>query len=92
MRTFLSLVADRSTLVGGAQVSAIVGTVLNAINQGDRLIALRFDDVVWWRVGLTYLVPFCVSVFSATRIRRIDQSSREAEAHYPRERGSAGGR
>jgi hypothetical protein len=43
--------------------------VLNAINQGDRLLALRLGDVVWWKVGLTYLVPFCVSVFSASRIR-----------------------
>ena len=27
------------------------------------------DDVVWWKIALTYLVPFCVSVFSAARIR-----------------------
>jgi hypothetical protein len=49
----------------------VVGTVLNVINQGDRLLALRFGDVVWWKVGLTYLVPFCVSVFSAARIRML---------------------
>jgi hypothetical protein len=43
--------------------------VLNLINQGDRLLATRFAEVVWWKVGLTYLVPFGVSVFSAARSR-----------------------
>ena len=71
MRSFLSLAGDRATLAGGLKVALVVGTVLNAINQGDRLLALRFDEVVWWKVGLTYLVPFGVSVFSAARIRRI---------------------
>ena len=69
MRSFLSLAAERAVVVGGLEVAAVVGTILNAINQGDRLLGLRFDEVVWWKIGLTYLVPFCVSVFSAARIR-----------------------
>jgi hypothetical protein len=64
---------DRAILVGGLQVSAVVGTVLNAINQGDRLLAQRWGDVVWWKIGLTYLVPFCVSVYSAARIRTLSR-------------------
>jgi hypothetical protein len=71
LRSFLSLAGDRPVIVGGLKVAAVVGTVLNAINQGDRLLALRPDDVVWWKVGLTYLVPFCVSAFSAARIRMV---------------------
>jgi hypothetical protein len=70
-RSFLSLAGDRPTVAGGLKVAAVVGTVLNLINQGDVLLALRLDDVVWWKVGLTYLVPFCVSVFSAARIRML---------------------
>lgn len=69
--SFLALAASRATLVGGLKVSFVVGSILNAINQGDRLFALRFADVVWWKIALTYLVPFCVSVFSATRIRML---------------------
>jgi ketosteroid isomerase-like protein len=71
LRSFLSLAGDRPVIVGGLKVAAVVGTVLNAINQGDRLFALRLDEVVWWKIGLTYLVPFCVSVFSAARIRMV---------------------
>jgi hypothetical protein len=70
-RSLLPFAADRAVTIGGLKVAFVVGTVLNAINQGDRLLALRWNDVVWWRIGLTYLVPFCVSVFSAARIRRI---------------------
>ena len=58
-------------MVGGLKVSAVVGTILNAINQGDRLLFLRLEEVVWWKIGLTFLVPFCVSVYAATRIRMI---------------------
>jgi hypothetical protein len=70
-RSLLSLASDRAVVLGGLKVAAVVGTLLNAINQGDRLLALRWSEVVWWKIGLTYLVPFCVSVFSAARIRRI---------------------
>ena len=73
-RSFLQYAVDRPTIVGGLKVAAVVGTVLNAINQGDRLLALHLGGVTWWKVGLTYLVPFCVSVFSAARIRMIHDS------------------
>jgi hypothetical protein len=71
LRLFLSLAGDRPTIAGGLKVAVVVGTALNVINQGEPLLALRFDEVRWWKVGLTYLVPFCVSVFSAARIRMI---------------------
>ena len=45
------------------KVAVVVGTILNLINQG---------DVVWgeaelntFKAGLTYCVPFCVSLFGA---------------------------
>jgi hypothetical protein len=72
-RSLFAAARDRSILVGGLQVAAVVGTVLNAINQGDRLLAMQWGDVVWWKIGLTYLVPFCVSVYSAARIRRFSR-------------------
>jgi hypothetical protein len=69
VRGFFALAGDRATLAQGVRVALVVGTVLNAINQGDRLWGLRFGEVIWWRVALTYLVPFCVSVYAATRTR-----------------------
>lgn len=48
-------------------VAAIVGTILTLINQWDALVLLRVDIV---KMVLTYLVPFCVSVYSAAALRQ----------------------
>jgi hypothetical protein len=48
-------------------VAAIVGTVLNLINQGDRLFAAQRFDLV--KLSLTYIVPFFVSTYGAVSFR-----------------------
>ena len=48
-------------------VAAVVGTLLTLINQWDALADLRIDVV---KAALTYLVPFCVSVYSAAALKR----------------------
>jgi methyl-accepting chemotaxis protein len=42
---------------------AVVGTILNVINQGDAI--LWSGAINWWKVLLTYCVPFCVATFGA---------------------------
>jgi hypothetical protein len=42
-----------------------VGTVLTMINQGDALVGLRFPAALWWKVPLTYCVPYCVATWGA---------------------------
>jgi len=42
---------------------AMVGTILNFINQGDAI--LWPGAINWWKVLLTYCVPFCVATFGA---------------------------
>jgi hypothetical protein len=44
-------------------VAAIVGTALNAINQGD--VWLVGGALDYWKMALTYLVPFCVATYGA---------------------------
>lgn len=41
----------------------VVGTILNAINQGDAFIGTA--SVNWFKVILTYLVPYSVYTFGA---------------------------
>jgi len=41
----------------------IVGSILNLINQGDLL--LRAGPINWWKIVITYCVPFCVATFGA---------------------------
>jgi len=48
------------------RMSLVVGSLLNVINQGDALFGGRPVDVL--KLGLTYLVPYCVATYSATSI------------------------
>lgn len=44
-------------------VALVVGTVLNAINQGPEL--WRGEPVVVWKLALTWCVPFLVASYGA---------------------------
>ena len=48
-------------------VALLVGPILNAINQGDAMIA--GVPVNWIKIVLTYLVPFAVSTYGAVSYR-----------------------
>jgi hypothetical protein len=43
----------------------VVGTILVAINQGNVLLDGRFPAALWWKIPLTYSVPFCVATWGA---------------------------
>lgn len=51
-------VAKRSLVI-----AILVGSILNLINQGDALMAGA--DINWWKIALTYCVPFCVATYGA---------------------------
>jgi hypothetical protein len=44
-------------------VAVIVGTALNAINQGPELLAGAHPVV--WKIALTYFVPFAVASYGS---------------------------
>jgi hypothetical protein len=47
--------------------AVVVGTILNLINQGDALFGGRPFD--WLKLGLTYIVPYCVATYGAVAFR-----------------------
>jgi len=57
----------RPILIRGVIVAILVGTILTLINQFERVVVL--EALNWWKMGLSYLVPFCVSVFSALAVK-----------------------
>ena len=52
-------------------IALIVGSILVAINQGDALLAGRWDGALAWKVPLTYLVPFVVATWGALLNSRV---------------------
>lgn len=61
----------RPTFRRAVRVAAVVGTVLLIINQGDVLLAGHVTALVLAKSGLTYVVPFSVSTYSALGANRL---------------------
>lgn len=57
-RTFAGASVRRSLLV-----ALVIGTLLNAINQGPEILAGHWP--VWWKLVLTYFVPFAVASYGS---------------------------
>lgn len=55
----------RPVIINAIKVSLVVGTCLNAINQGPQL--WQAEGVEWNKVALNYLVPYLVASYSAAR-------------------------
>ena len=51
--------------------AAVVGIILVAINQGNILLGGHFPDALFWKIPLTFSVPYCVATFSALRMARV---------------------
>jgi hypothetical protein len=56
-----AVVLHRPHLLKTVRIALVVGTVLFVINQLDVVLRGSATPVVWLKVALTYLVPFCVS-------------------------------
>jgi hypothetical protein len=48
-----------------AIIAIIVGTVLIAINQGNVIVGGEFPPSLYWKIPLTYAVPYCVATTGA---------------------------
>lgn len=67
---FLRASCQRRVVVGAIKVSLTVGSILNLINQGEHI--LQGLPPSWPHLFLNYLVPYCVSTYSAARIQVIE--------------------
>lgn len=58
----------RPLLRNAVATALVVGTILTTINQGNVLLDGRFPAELWWKIPLTYSVPYMVSTWAALRI------------------------
>ena len=45
--------------------AVVVGTVLTALNQGDAILQGQWNAALYWKIPLTYCVPFIVASYGA---------------------------
>lgn len=43
----------------------VVGTILTALNQGDAIVSGQWTGALYWKIPLTYCVPFLVATYGA---------------------------
>ena len=56
---------QRKVVLRGLKIAALVGTLLILINHADALIRGEVDLVRVIKMALTYVVPYCVSVYAS---------------------------
>ena len=69
IKLYTIVLCDKSIMIKAVKISLIVGTLLNIINQGGYLINLDFDNINFFKIILTYLIPFFVSSYTAASIQ-----------------------
>jgi hypothetical protein len=77
---WMQLATSAPVVRRAAVVALIVGTVLVAINHGDAILRGDFSMGRALRIGLTILVPYCVSTYSSVAALRIAARTRPAAA------------
>lgn len=65
MKYFLQTLCSARIAQNALRIALVVGTVLNAINQGGAILAGH--SIVWLHVILNYLVLYCVASYSAAK-------------------------
>lgn len=64
-RRWLNVATSRPVVRRSAKVSLIVGTILIGINQGNLILSGSLSPDLYWKIPLTYCVPFAVSTYAA---------------------------
>ena len=52
-------------MIRSLKIALLVGTILFALNQGDIVLGGEFPQALTWKIPLTYITPFLVSLWGA---------------------------
>lgn len=78
---FLRTACKRPIVVAAFEVALVVGAILNIINQGE--LVWNGLPPSWLHVTLNFLVPYCVSTYSAARneLRKVADAMRTPDGN-----------
>ena len=64
---FLKNFFRRETVFRAIKVAMVVGPILIIINHHDALLSLELHRHLYFKIALTFLVPYCVSAYSSAQ-------------------------
>ncbi len=68
IKIIITTICDPYIIKQSTKISLVVGTILNIINQGDYIFNMMYENINYFKLVLTYIVPFCVSTYTAITI------------------------
>ena len=68
--SYLQLATDKTSLFRALKVALVIGLILNLINNPQLFHVSSDVEIYLSRVLLTFLVPFCVSLYSSVLANR----------------------
>lgn len=71
MQKFINQIKNRINLFKHLKTAIFVGVILNVINQANAVVNLEFDKLNYFKLVLTFFVPFAVSVYSAATTKNL---------------------
>ena len=70
MKTWLAIAFEASVRKRAIKVAMLVGSILAVINHGDALLSGDASAMVWIKIVLTFVVPYCVATFASVQAIR----------------------
>ena len=65
LKCFRCAIWHRPMVSRSLMVALVIGTILTVLNQGDIIFTGSWKGALYWKVPITYCVPFCVATFGA---------------------------
>jgi|GEM_PF-2127144 len=59
------------------RIALVVGSILALLNHGDRLFTWQMSSLDWWKLAMTYMVPFSVSCYASLMNQKVPCASSE---------------
>ncbi len=75
MGDWLKIAIQKDVVIRSIKVGLLVGSMLVAINQGDRIFAGEWSAEILLKICMTYMVPYCVSTYACVAAIRAERSS-----------------
>ena len=60
---------EKDVVVSSLKVALVVVSILNIINQGEAIFKLSFEGINWFKLVLTFMVPYMVSTYASVRVK-----------------------
>lgn len=75
-RGFLAIACSRAVVIRALRIAIIVGLVLAVINHGDKIVNGELSPGVFFKIFVTFFVPYVVSTYSSVlAVRDRDRKS-----------------